>query len=69
MQSHPLHKVINSHCFFVLELLKKHIQGYDGASPAYSSAGTQDKAKDQLVYRSGGRFQLYLKVSVYSGFS
>lgn len=49
MQSHPVHKGINSHCFFVLELLKKHIQGYNGARPPDSSTGTQEEPEVRIA--------------------
>lgn len=48
MQSHSVHKGINPHCFFILELLKKHIQGNDGAGPPNSSTGTQKGVQSQV---------------------
>lgn len=69
MQSHSVHKGINSHCFFIFELLKKHIQGYDGAGPPDSSTGTQEEPKVRLAYRSSGHDQVCLQVSLQSGLS
>lgn len=60
MQSHSVHKGINSHCLFILELLKKHIQGYNGAGPPDSSTGTQEP-KVRIAYRSGGHYQVNLQ--------
>lgn len=70
MQSHPVHKVINSYCILVLELLKKHIQGNDSAGPPYSSAGMQDTAKVRLVCRSSsavskGKRGVWIQLMVY----
>lgn len=70
MQSHLVHKVINSYCFLVLELLKKHIQGDDSAGPPYASAGIQDKAKVRLVCRSSsavseGKLGVWIQLTGY----
>lgn len=61
MQSHSVHKGVNPHCFFVLELLEKHVQGYDGAGPPDSSTGTQEEPKGRLANRSGGHLQVCLQ--------
>lgn len=51
MQSHSVHKAISSHCFFDVELLKKHIQSYDGAGPPDSSTRVHEEPKVRLAFR------------------
>lgn len=51
MQPHPVHKGLYSHCFFILELLKEHVQGYDCAGPTYSGTETQVETKVGIEVR------------------